>query len=267
MYEIYALTDVGRIREHNEDCFMVNRFVSASGEYFEVSEGNFIIAVADGMGGENAGEVASKLTLTTLNSTIIPIANEDLASKIKDIHRAILDYGINNSEAKGLGTTLTGMMCVDDRIITFNVGDSRVYRYRDGILKQLTTDHSLVHALLSAGKISREEAFDHPRKNELIQSLGGITYADRLQVDVESIRGVFEEDDILLLCSDGLNDMVRDEDMEQILASGSDIKSLAHSLVAKANDYGGHDNITVVMAIRKQEELACTDSCSLTDAS
>jgi len=251
MFEIYALTDTGLKREHNEDCFLVNRFVTASGERHEALESDFIIAVADGMGGEKAGEVASRLALDGFQDLSLPVTTEELVITIRQIHDAILDYGGRNCEARGLGTTLVGLVCIGNKVTVFNVGDSRVYRFRDGMLKQLTTDHSLVQALLDAGQITREEAFHHPQKNIVVQSLGGSTATERLQVDIEPVRGLFEPNDMFLVCSDGLSDMVRDEEMEEILSRSTSVADAARALVAKANEHGGHDNITLVVATRK----------------
>ena len=251
MYEVFALTDAGRVRGHNEDCFLINGFISASGEKHEALQGNFIIAVADGMGGENAGEIASRLALQGLGHLELPTTGDELEARIRKIHHSIVNYGSQHNEAKGLGTTLSGLCCVDDRVTTFNVGDSRVYRFRDGILKQLTNDHSLVQALLTTGQITREEAIHHPQKNIIIQSLGGNTAEERLQVDIENIRGSFEPEDAFLVCSDGLSDMVGDENIEGILQTSKSVVDAVHTLVSRANENGGHDNITVVIATRK----------------
>jgi protein phosphatase len=230
---------------------MVNQVVSATGELADTVEGDFIAAVADGMGGANAGGIASRMALDGLARIRLPVTDEELEGIIRELHHNILAYGSSHPEASGLGTTLTGIVCMNDKITVFNVGDSRVYRYRDGILKQLTKDHSLVQALYDSGRISREEMFYHPQKNIVLQSLGGTTTEDRIQVDVETIRGLFEPNDILLLCSDGLSDMLREEEIEEILLSNMVINDAAQSLVARLNEHGGHDNITVVIAVRK----------------
>lgn len=250
MYELYALTDVGRMRDHNEDCYLIDRLVSATGSNYETRDGDFLVAVADGVGGEKAGEVAARLALTRLSAVSLPVSNEELAETILQIHAAILEYGARNVAARGLGTTLAGLVCVENKVTVFNVGDSRVYRFRDGILKQLTTDHSLVQALLSAGQITRDEAFHHPQKHIVSQSLGGTTTVDRLQVDVETVRGVFEPGDLFLVCSDGMSDMVRDEEMEEIFINYKSVSETACALVARANEHGGHDNVTVIVVAR-----------------
>jgi len=248
MYEIYGITHNGAVRNHNEDCFLINRHVANSGgcHISLPDELPILIAVADGVGGCNAGEIASHLALTLLSQLRLPIGDQSLVEYVKQINEEIYEYGNQNPSAKGLATTLTMFSVSDDQITTLSIGDSRIYRYRDGFLKQITKDHSLVQALFEAGEITREEMFTHPQRNIVLQSLGGNQDNTNLEVDVQHLRGHFENRDIFIVCSDGLSDLVNDNDIESILNQSSSLTQAASSLVQKANDNGGRDNITVV---------------------
>ncbi|KAA9023916.1 Stp1/IreP family PP2C-type Ser/Thr phosphatase [Niallia endozanthoxylica] len=249
MYEIYGLTDVGCVREHNEDGFLIQKARKNQGElHLENVEGTWIAAVADGMGGQAAGEVASELALKHLEKLELPISSEELMSYLNQINDEILAYGSKNKEAKGLGTTLTGMICNDHQLTLFHIGDSRLYRFRDGFLKQISQDHSLVEALFQQGEISREEKSRHPKRHILLRSLG--TTTNGVKADVESVRGRFESGDLFLLCSDGLNDSLTDEEIERVLGQDQSLENTAHALIQSAKQAGGEDNITVVMVRR-----------------
>lgn len=254
MYEIYACTDVGMIREHNEDCFLINDYIASSGEK-HVSQycGDFILAVADGVGGVNAGEIASRMVLEHLATMPRDLGESDIACFIQALNDKLLSYGEDNPDARGLGTTLAGIVCRGGKVLTFNVGDSRVYRFRDGFLRQLTRDHSLVQSLFEAGQITREEMFRHPNKNILLQFIGS-HQPGRLAVDVEALRGEFGAGDIILICSDGLCDMVDHDKIESIIADAPSIQGAASNLVQEAKQRGGEDNITVILAKRYSQD-------------
>jgi len=252
MYEIFGKTDTGLKRDHNEDHFLLQKAVICAGEIGTEAAGGFVVAVADGMGGENAGETAARLALSALSIARPDATQNDLRAIITGAHRLILDYGAAHPEATNLGTTLAGISCDDDRVISFHVGDSRVYRFRDGILKPITTDHSLVQVLFQSGEITREQMFAHPQKNIIMQSLGGTTGADKLDIAIQELRGVFAAGDIYIICSDGLTDMVEDDQIEEILKAHADLPAAVTALVAKGNENGGQDNITVV-AVKRTE--------------
>ena len=248
MFEIYGFTHVGMLREHNEDAFLVPAFVGSTGSHrIAEIEGNLLLAVADGVGGLAAGEIASSLALKELSQIDPTLDSDALKEAIQVIDQKISDYGSTHPESKGLGCTLTGITVVENKVRTFNVGDSRVYRYRDGILRQYTHDQSLVQSLFDAGEISREECFTHPQKNMILQSLGGVRQKGIvLEGVIEELRGSFEPGDLFLLCSDGLSDLVSDDAMETILEQASSLSQAINFLVKQANDNGGTDNITAV---------------------
>jgi protein phosphatase len=250
MFEIYACTEAGLVREHNEDAFLVNNAVVVQGNmHIQSHTGNFVLAVADGVGGLNAGEAASRLCLTGLSRIALPITTDDLDSLIKKINSQVFEYGQKDTEAAGLGTTLAGILCIEDKVTTFHVGDSRVYRFRDGILKQLTVDDSLVQVLYASGKITREDMFTSPDKNIVLQVIGQ-KKQKHIDAHIQEVRGVFEESDIFLVCSDGLTDMVPHQCIEDILSAHQDLPEMVQALAGEANSRGGHDNITIIAVKR-----------------
>lgn len=250
MFEIFACTESGLVREHNEDAFLINNAVVVHGNmHLQSYTGNFILAVADGVGGLNAGEEASRLCLTGLSKAALPITNGDLDSLIRKIDSEVFEYGRQNPEAAGLGTTLAGIICVENKVTTFHVGDSRVYRFRDGILKQLTVDDSLVQVLFTSGKITREEMFTSPDRNIVLQIIGQ-KRQNQIDTHIQEARGFFEEGDIFLVCSDGLTDMVPHECLEDILNSHHAVPDVVQAMIRDANTRGGHDNITIVAVKR-----------------
>jgi protein phosphatase len=251
LFEIYACTEVGLVREHNEDAYLVNNAVVVQGNmHIQSYTGNFILAVADGVGGLNAGEVASRLCLTGLSIATLPITNDDLESLIRKIDVEVFEYGQQNPETAGLGTTLAGILCVEDKVTTFHAGDSRVYRFRDGILKQLTVDDSLVQVLYTSGKITREDMFTSPDNNIILQVIGHKKQNRDIDPHIQEVRGVFEEEDIFLICSDGLTDMIPHDCIEDIISTHQAVPEMVRALIEEANSRGGLDNITIV-AVKK----------------
>lgn len=251
MVEVYGLTDVGLIREQNEDAFLINQQVITNNDcYFQLAEENFLVAIADGVGGLNAGEIASQLCLRAMAKAILPITADNLEQHIKSANIEVFQYGQNNPSATGLGTTLAGMICQEEKIMVFNVGDSRVYRFRDGFLRQLTIDDSLVQVLLEAGKISREEMFDSPDKNIILQMIGQNEEKVALDVSIQQVRGSLEPGDIYLLCSDGLSDMMTLVEIEDIINQYQSLTDVVQELVKEAKLRGGYDNITII-AVKK----------------
>lgn len=255
IYEVFGQLDTGEVREHNEDAFLINK-IQVSEDLFlhQLLKGDFILAVADGVGGENSGEVAAEICLKSLATLNPPITQEILKDKILDINNEIIEYGQRNQESLGLCTTVAGMHCSNDIVTLFHVGDSRVYRYRDGFLKQLTIDDTLVQLLFSAGKITREELEDHPDKNILYQVLGIKNEEDDLALHIQELNGKFENDDIFLLCSDGLHDMVSHDSIEKIISKNISLQDIVQNLIKKANEQGGYDNVTV-LAVKKYSHL------------
>jgi len=226
-----ALTDTGRRRPHNEDTFVCDPP---------------LFAVADGVGGAQAGEIASRLAAATLEERRPEAQGEEtLAELLREANDRIYNRALDEPAAAGMGTVVTALL-VDEAAGTVSighVGDSRAYRLRDGRLDQLTPDHSLVGELVRAGRLSTEEAEQHPHRSVITRAVG-----TEPNVDVHTDTHTVAPGDLYLICSDGLTDMVRDEQIaELIAAAGNDPDTAAEGLVDAANGAGGIDNITVVL--------------------
>ena len=222
-------SNTGNKRRRNEDSFVV---------------APPLFAVADGMGGAQAGEVASKLAAAALEDTDAGSAGgeERVVALIQEANRRVYERSNADPAASGMGTTIT-VALVEGTTVTFgHVGDSRAYLVRDSVMEQLTDDHSLVNELMKSGKLSPEEAETHPQRSVITRALGTDPAVD---VDVFVIEA--KENDLFLICSDGLTTMVGDEDILELLERHhDDLDRAAKSLVAAANRAGGEDNITVV---------------------
>jgi serine/threonine protein phosphatase PrpC len=224
-----ALSHAGRKRRHNEDSYVVQPP---------------LFAVADGMGGANAGEVASSLAAAALQESDGDgtSGEQRVAALIEEANRRVFRRANEDREASGMGTTMTVAVVEDDRVVIGHVGDSRAYLYRGGELEQLTDDHSLVAELVRSGKLSPEEAEVHPQRSVITRAVG--TEPD-VDVDTFSVEGV--PGDVFLICSDGLTDMVDEPTiLEALRENRHDLKAAAKTLVNAANSVGGEDNITVV---------------------
>ncbi|CAB4886173.1 unannotated protein [freshwater metagenome] len=230
-----AATDRGRVRPENEDTFVAEPM---------------IFAVADGMGGHQAGEVASALAASILRERLGGGAASEAAaeSAVSEANAAIFGAARANTTQRGMGTTLTALAVLhaegdgDERLALVNVGDSRTYRYRLGRLQRMTVDHSYVQELVATGHISDEEARTHPRRNIVTRALGinAVVRADVWSLPI--VRG-----DRFVLCSDGLVDEVPDHEIADLVGAVADPQLLAEVLVEMANRHGGRDNITVVV--------------------
>jgi protein phosphatase len=222
-------TDVGRQRSANEDDFVL------APPFF---------AVADGMGGAKAGEVASAMATEVFEgeSDSGEPAEAQLARILREANRRIYDLAVADESHRGMGTTLTAAKVMGDDISLGHVGDSRAYRMRDGELEQLTKDHSLVAELERSGQITAEAAEHHPQRSIITRALGP---EPEVEVDTYTIAG--REEDLFLLCSDGLTSMISDEEIGSILRSADTLDGAADTLVRAANQSGGKDNITVVL--------------------
>lgn len=223
-------TDPGRVRRRNEDAFVLEPP---------------LFAVADGMGGAQAGEVASRLAAAAFREyreadELAP--EERVQAIIKEANRRIHDRARTDSEVSGMGTTVTAALLTDGRVVIGHVGDSRAYRIRDGRLEQLTEDHSLVADLMRSGRLTPEEAEGHPQRSVITRALG--TDSD---VDVDTLVIEAEEGDLFLLCSDGLSTMVSDADLLATVERAKSLDEAARDLVRAANSGGGEDNVTVVL--------------------
>jgi protein phosphatase len=168
---------------------------------------------------------------------------DNLREAVEHSSEVIVRYGREHTDAKGLGSTLTAVLVVDGQAYVANVGDSRTYLLRDGTLQRITRDHSLVARLVEAGQIEPDEVYDHPNRNLIYRSLG----AGKADVEVDIFTEALRSGDMLLLCSDGLWEMVRDAEIERILLEEHDLEHACELLVRRANDNGGEDNITAVL--------------------
>jgi serine/threonine protein phosphatase PrpC len=225
-----GLTDAGRKRRRNEDAYVVDPP---------------LFVVADGMGGAQAGEVASRLAAAAFREFhdadgLEPKAR--LAAIVQEANRRIYERSQEDAHASGMGTTITAALLGDGSVAIGHVGDSRAYRIRDGRLEQLTEDHSLVAELVRSGRLTPEEAETHPQRSVITRVLG--TDPD---VDVDTFTVETAEGDVYLICSDGLTSMVPDEEILRLVAEESSIEQAARALVKAANRHGGEDNITVVL--------------------
>ncbi|RID87219.1 Stp1/IreP family PP2C-type Ser/Thr phosphatase [Peribacillus asahii] len=239
MRTIYR-TDRGKVRQHNED----------NGGVFINSAGIRLAIVADGMGGHRAGDVASTMTVDLLKKSwdeagAIETANEAeewLRKHITKVNEVLFQHAAENSECQGMGTTIVAAICTDKFASVANIGDSRCYLYNESGFKQVTEDHSLVNELVRTGQITKEDAENHPRKNVLLRALG-----TELKVEMDIVTVMFEEEDILLLCSDGLSNKVSEQEMCNIVKNEHSLEEKATAFIDLANHYGGEDNITLVL--------------------
>jgi protein phosphatase len=230
----HIFTNIGNSREKNEDSYLL----------LKPTEDITILAVADGMGGHNAGEVASEVAIDSIRKYPFNF-NEDLINQIKlavnNANENIINYSDNNDNFNNMGTTLTISLIKNNKLYYGHVGDSRIYIF-DGDLKQITKDHSLVNDLIENKSIKPEEAFNHPQKNIITQALG----IDKdLEIQTNEIN--VNKKNILMLCTDGLTDMIRFDKLEKIIKQDKPIKEILDELGTKALQNGGNDNITIIM--------------------
>ena len=241
-------TDTGRVREHNEDTIATDPDVG-------------LLVLADGMGGYNAGEVASGIAVKTITNLVREgLLREDLASidrstglsrpsivlrdAITRANKIIYQTARSQAECEGMGTTVVAALFYDNRISIAHVGDSRLYRQRGSEIAQVTMDHSLLQELVDRGFYSPEEAQRAANKNYVTRALGV-----EPQVEVEVQEHPVDKGDIFILCSDGLSDMVEDEDIRLTISTfGANLDTVAKQLIQLANENGGRDNVSVVLA-------------------
>ena len=221
-------SDIGRLRQRNEDAYLVKEQ---------------LFVVADGMGGHRGGNVASALAVETIESaSSAAVSLGALVEDFKQANRAVLERGESDRELRGMGTTLTAVLTEDAKAHVVHVGDSRAYLLRDGALQQLTEDHTLVQRMVREGRLSEDEAAQHPQRSVLTRALGvdEDIPVDELTLDVH--RG-----DRLLLCTDGLSSMIDRDRIQQLLESEADPQVACDKLIDAANRAGGDDNITVIV--------------------
>ena len=261
LVRLYGATDVGHTREHNEDSFLVadlERGVPLAFEHGselrEEGPHGLLFMVADGMGGAAAGELASEMATTLVFEELhtrwtqrADLTDDAFAEAIRDATEVangrIHAYARANPEFRGMGTTATIAGLWRDRVFIAQVGDSRAYLLRDGRLHQLTRDQSLMQRLVDAGEISPEQAETSDRRNIILQALG-----PEATVRVDLTHQQVRHGDALILCSDGLSGVVKSRDIEEAATEETDPAVLCHRLIARANELGGPDNVTVVVA-------------------
>ena len=226
-------THQGRIRDRNED--------SVYPETSGAGNGPIVVGVADGMGGHVAGNIASALALATATEAA-PDSDTDTVERVISANEAILERVREQQELSGMGTTMTlGRFLDDGTLELVHVGDSRCYLARDGELRQLSTDHTVVAELVALGHLKPEDVDKHPQRHLVTRTLG------LGPVEVESQSLPLKEGDRLLFCSDGLTSMVNDDDIRRIVTAGDDSEATVWNLIETANSAGGVDNITVAM--------------------
>jgi protein phosphatase len=232
-----GLSHPGRRRRHNEDAWVCEPP---------------LFAVADGMGGARGGEIASRVAATALGESVEGSGEERVAALILQANRQVYERANEDSEASGMGTTITVALVENGIVALGHVGDSRAYLIRDKNLEQLTEDHSLVAELVRSGRLTPEEAEIHPQRSVITRALGTDPDVDSDTFSIESKPG-----DLFLLCSDGLTSMVDDATILDVVErSRDDLEAIAQELIAAANSHGGEDNITVVLFEMAEEPEA-----------
>ncbi len=243
----FYLTDAGKVRDHNEDSVIIVK--NENGEY--------LMAVADGMGGHSAGEVASSIAIGYLGKhfqeTFLSLSKVDAVEWIRnsanEINSLIFHHEKTHPESKGMGTTLVLAIVTEAYILFGNIGDSSGYVVKDNKLHKVTYDHTLVNLLVSAGELTKEEAKEHPKKNVLMKALGA---NDPIEVDVFDCDMEISE---ILLCSDGLTNMLDNDQIEKVLLSDHTVEEKIERLIMKANNRGGTDNISIAYLVREEGEF------------
>ncbi len=240
------LTNPGQVRDHNEDSVTIVK--NGSGE--------ILMAVADGMGGHKGGEIASSIAITHIGKRFTDISSvgnkEEAINFLKEIvseaNMLLYKYTEDNPESVGMGTTIVIALLTKAFLLFGNIGDSSGFVIKDKKLYKITNDHTLVNLLVKSGEITEEEAKEHPRKNVLMRALGANISVEMDVFDVET------DVSAVLLCSDGLTNMLNEEQIEKVLDSDIDIDAKVQKLINKANNRGGTDNISVAYLQKEENE-------------
>ena len=243
--DYYYMTDTGKVRDHNEDSVVIT----------ENMTGEVLLTVADGMGGHNAGEIASSIAITNIGKrfrTLSTVGNKEdainwIKEAVNEANAAILNYASEHSESVGMGTTLVLALLTKEFLLFGNIGDSSGFVLKNDKIHKITSDHTLVNMLVKSGELTLEEAKDHPRKNVLMRALGNEKAVDMDIFDVETdVQGIF-------LCSDGLTNMLDFEQIEKVLNDDLTIEEKVIKLIYKCNNRGGTDNISVAYLEKRNE--------------
>ena len=245
--QTFYFTDPGKVRTHNEDSVTI----------INNDKSEFVLAIADGMGGHKAGEVASKIAIDHIRDSFYKLdtigskddAIEWLRLIVKEINNKIFEYAKEHPESKGLGTTLVIAVKTNDYILYGNIGDSSGYVIKNNTLHKVTKDHTYVEVLINNWRLTEESAKHHPGKNLLTRALGANNPIEIDIFDVDtSVKGLF-------LCSDGLTNMLTEEQIEKILNSDLEVEEAVIKLIRKANSRGGTDNISIAYLKKESGEL------------
>jgi len=247
-------TDRGKVRPHNED----------SGGLYQNNSGQYLAVIADGMGGHKAGDVASNMATQMLQEkwqACVTIETPEQAEKwlvqmLDHINAAIYQLAQEKTECTGMGTTVVIALFADEFFTVAHIGDSRCYKYQNATLSQITNDHSLVNELVRSGEITKKDAKHHPQKNVVLKALGT---QPQVGADVQSLS--WDQEAIVLLCSDGLTDKVDDDDLINHLSQDVDISMIGKQLVDLANERGGEDNVSLVIMKHPIHEEKGEASC------
>jgi protein phosphatase len=230
----HIFTNIGNKRKKNEDSYLI----------LQPEKGVAILAVADGMGGHSAGEVASEIAIESIRDYSFNFDDniiKQIKSAVNKANENILNYEEDDINYQDMGTTLTLSVLKDNKLFYGHVGDSRIYLF-DGQLNQVTRDHSLVNDLIENKSIRPDEAFDHPKKNIITQALG----IDKdLEIQTDQIN--INDENIIMLCTDGLSDMIRFENIEEVFKKDKKLQEMIDELGSQALKNGGTDNITIIM--------------------
>lgn len=244
--KISLVTDIGQKRSNNQD--FINKF--------DNKQGITLVILADGMGGHRAGNIASEMTVTDLGREWVNTDYTELSQirdwflvSLENENKKVYELG-QTDEFKGMGTTVEALAIVDNNVIYAHVGDSRIGLLRHGEYQLLTSDHSLVNELVKAGQLTEEEAANHPQKNIITQSIG---QANPVEPDLDV--QMLEENDYLIINSDGLTNMITNDEIVEILNQDKNLDEKNKELVSLANDRGGLDNITIALIHVESEEV------------
>ena len=258
--EVFGRTDVGKAREHNEDSFLVadltkrNASLQPEVREHEVGRRGSLFMVADGMGGAAAGEVASEMATTTVYDHMVnqwgsdqDVTEQRFAYRLKEAvemaNQQIHEYAKAHLEVRGMGTTTTAAGVFERALYLTQIGDSRGYLIRQGRIAQITKDQSLMQRLVDAGELTEEEAAVSERRNIILQALGPDAH-----VKVDLTRQELRRGDVLVMCSDGLSGLVKKEEIQGIVTQATDLVAACKDLITLANERGGPDNITCIVA-------------------
>lgn len=252
--EAYFLTDQGQVRGHNED---------SGGVYYNAS-GQLLAVIADGMGGHQAGDIASEMAVSIIQrgwkssrELTVPEETETwLANILLEVNHEIYNLAIQKEELAGMGTTIVVAINCGDFFTVAHIGDSRCYLKSENGFSQVTEDHSLVNELVKTGQISQEDAEQHPRKNIVLKALGT---EEHVEADIHSLS--WEIGNKLLLCSDGLSDKISNDKMLEFISSDEKIEQIGQDLINLANERGGEDNISLIIIHHTPSETVGEEPC------